>query len=416
MKGFLFLISLRSIAASPVELKDEGDGLTGPQPSILGSVDKIFNQVNDFDQKECLQKMICEFMGRAEDVVVNSVNNQLGPQTGQAVQTGINQFQTNPSQFLQTNQLGQNGPIVQAVTAQLGGQGNNLLQSGQQLFQNGQQLIQNGQQFLQSGQQFAQTQFPQNGNRLVQVQQGGQTFYVPQNQLVTQNQLLTSQNQPFVPQNQQFSQQNQPFIPQSQFAPQNQFGQQQFASQSQNTFQQQSQPSSQPGTGNGLVDGIVDTLAGMIATATGRKRKKRQTTAHGQAIKVMQSLGLNKMGAYPFVRAAIIGHASKGSTGSCQQLYRQCPSGTDQLLNYLNNHNGGLFSNTLPSVTNEVGSLFPGLSSLPQVAASTFLDLESSSSNTVASSVASQGSGGGGLVGGIVDTLAGVIASVTGRK
>ena len=36
-------------------LKDDGDGLTGPQPSILGSVDKVFNKVNSFDQYQCLQ-------------------------------------------------------------------------------------------------------------------------------------------------------------------------------------------------------------------------------------------------------------------------------------------------------------------------------------------------------------------------
>ena len=82
-------------------------------------------------------------------------------------------------------------------------------------------------------------------------------------------------------------------------------------------------------------------------------------------------------------------------------------------MNYFNNHNGGLFQNALPSVTNEVGTLFPGLSSLPQVAASTFGDLASSSSNNVASTPAGQG---GGFVDGIVDTLAGFIATATGKK
>merc|ERR1711982_314206 len=59
---------------------------------------------------------------------------------------------------------------------------------------------------------------------------------------------------------------------------------------------------------------------------------------------------------------------------NCRITYDQCPSDTDLLLNYFNNHNGGLFQNTLPSVTNEVGSLFPGLNNLPQIAASTFGD------------------------------------------
>ena len=86
----------------------------------------------------------------------------------------------------------------------------------------------------------------------------------------------------------------------------------------------------------------------------------------------MQNLGLDNMGAYPFVRAAILGHANKNNPSSCRITYDQCPSDTDLLLNYFNNHNGGLFQNTLPSVSNEVGTLFPGINSLPQIAASTF--------------------------------------------
>ena len=39
-------------------LKDDGDGLTGPQPSVIGSVDKVFKQVNKFDQYQCLQVVL----------------------------------------------------------------------------------------------------------------------------------------------------------------------------------------------------------------------------------------------------------------------------------------------------------------------------------------------------------------------
>jgi len=67
------MLLLKYSSENPVELKDDGDGLTGPQPSILGSVDKVFNKVNQFDQYQCLQKMICQFMGSAEDAVVNTV-------------------------------------------------------------------------------------------------------------------------------------------------------------------------------------------------------------------------------------------------------------------------------------------------------------------------------------------------------
>jgi hypothetical protein len=45
--------------------------------------------------------MICEAMGTAEDLVVAGVNSQLGQQGGQLAQTGFNQFQANPNQFVQ---------------------------------------------------------------------------------------------------------------------------------------------------------------------------------------------------------------------------------------------------------------------------------------------------------------------------
>merc|ERR1719495_1119428 len=312
----------------------------------------VFNKVNNFDQYQCLQKMICQFMGGAEDAVVNTVTNNFGSQSGQAAQSSFNQFQSNPGQFIQNvpNQLTQNGrPIVQAVTSQFSPSGNNFVQNGQQFLQNGQQLAQTGQQFVQNGQQFVQTQFPQSNQF--------QTQFGPQNQ----NQF--GQQTQFVPQTQ--------FVAQNQFASQNQFG-------PQNQFSQQQQFSDQ--SSNALGD-----IANTIISAFAGRRKKRQTSMHGQAIRLMQSLGLSNMGAYPYVRAAIIGHANKDSPGNCDQLYIQCPSGTDQLLNYFNNYNGGLFQNAIPSVTNEVGSLFPGLNNLPQVAASTFGDLASSSSNNVAS-------------------------------
>lgn len=47
-----------SIVESQSELRDDGDGLTGPQPSIVGSVDKVFKQVNKFDQYQCLQVIL----------------------------------------------------------------------------------------------------------------------------------------------------------------------------------------------------------------------------------------------------------------------------------------------------------------------------------------------------------------------
>ena len=47
-------------------LKDDGDGLTGPQPSVIGSVDKVFKQVNNFDQYQCLQVLYSWFFLQTE--------------------------------------------------------------------------------------------------------------------------------------------------------------------------------------------------------------------------------------------------------------------------------------------------------------------------------------------------------------
>lgn len=153
------------------------------------------------------------------------------------------------------------------------------------------------------------------------------------------------------------------------------------------------------------MDSLVDGLAGALAhIPLGRRKRQTSSTMHGQAIRMMHSLGLNNMGAFPYVRAAIIGHANKDAAGSCRQLYRECPDGTDQLLSYFNNHNGGLGQSVVPSVTNEVGSLFPGLASLPQVAASVAGEFVGSGSS---------GGGGGGIVNTVVDTLAGFIAGAT---
>jgi len=255
-------------------------------------------------------------------------------------------------------------------------------------FQSGQQVFQSGQHFLNNGQQFIQ-QLPnqQNANQF-------QTNFRPQNQFQQQ------QQGQFVAQN-QFGQTQ---FGQNQFSSQSQFGQSQFG---QSQFGQ-SQFSQKPSSG-GIVDSLVDGLAGMLASVPiGKKRRRRRdTTMHGQAIRLMQNLGLANMGAYPYVRAAIIGHANKASPGSCAQLYIECPSGNDNLLSYFNNDNGGLLQNVVPSVTNEVGSLFPGLAALPQVAASTFGEFASSSSSS------SSGGGGGGLVDTVLDTVAGLIAGAT---
>jgi len=324
-------------------------------------VDKVFKQVNKFDQYQCLQKMICEFMGTAGDSVVNTISNNFGSQTGQIAQQNLQQFASNPNQFAQT--------FPNQVSNQLGS--NQVFQNGQQFLNNGQQFVQSGQQFVQTGQQLVQGQFP---NQLSQFQNG-------------QFQTQFAQPSQFVPQQTQFVPQQTQFVPQqTQFVPQ----------QTQFVQQQQSQ-----GSGFGLGD-----IASTLLSALGKKRRKRQTTMHGQAIRLMQNLGLSNMGAYPFVRAAILGHANRRSPSSCRQQYSQCPSDTSLLLNYFNNHNGGLFQNTLPTATNEVGNLFPGINSLPQIAASTF-----GSGGAGGSSGSSTGEDS--LLDNFVDNIAGAIAQAT---
>ena len=73
----------------------------------------------------------------------------------------------------------------------------------------------------------------------------------------------------------------------------------------------------------------------------------------------MQATKLDNLNAFPYVRAALVGYGAKNQnggitragTGACSQLYRQCPSEPHQLLNYINNHNGGLVNQV--SVTNQ---------------------------------------------------------------
>lgn len=44
-----------------------------------------------------------------------------------------------------------------------------------------------------------------------------------------------------------------------------------------------------------------------------------------------------------FGRAALLGYNSRGDPRSCTTAYPTCPQDPDQLINYLNNHNGGFF-------------------------------------------------------------------------
>ena len=85
----------------------------------------------------------------------------------------------------------------------------------------------------------------------------------------------------------------------------------------------------------------------------------------------MQATGMDSYNAFPYVRAALIGHATqdrfpggnrvtrRGS--ACAQLYKDCPTDSNSLLNYFNNHNGGLVNQVQPAVDNEVAPLIQAI-------------------------------------------------------
>ena len=51
---------------------------------------------------------------------------------------------------------------------------------------------------------------------------------------------------------------------------------------------------------------------------------------------MLQTFGLDHMGAYPFVRAAIIGHANKESPTNCRQVNNFVPPGKHFVLYNIN--------------------------------------------------------------------------------
>ena len=105
----------------------------------------------------------------------------------------------------------------------------------------------------------------------------------------------------------------------------------------------------------------------------------------------MQATGADSFNAFPYVRAALIGHASSSGNrfsgnrvtrrgSACSQLFKDCPTDSDSLLNYLNNHNGGLFNQVQPTVDDEVGPIVQAIiadvvgGDNPETAASTAQD------------------------------------------
>ena len=84
----------------------------------------------------------------------------------------------------------------------------------------------------------------------------------------------------------------------------------------------------------------------------------------------MQATGMDSYNAFPYVRAALIGHATRSSRpgtrvtrrgSACSQLFKDCPTDSDSLLDYFNNHNGGIFNQVQPTVDNEVGPIIQAI-------------------------------------------------------
>ncbi|KAG6451361.1 uncharacterized protein LOC115444346 [Manduca sexta] len=53
--------------------------------------------------------------------------------------------------------------------------------------------------------------------------------------------------------------------------------------------------------------------------------------------------GITSSPLFVFGRAVFLGMTSKGNTGTCRYAYPYCPTDPEQLVHYLNNHNGGFF-------------------------------------------------------------------------
>jgi hypothetical protein len=64
----------------------------------------------------------------------------------------------------------------------------------------------------------------------------------------------------------------------------------------------------------------------------------------GNILRLFKATGMDSTNMFPYVRAALIGHATRKHTGqtSCSQMYTKCPSDPDRMVDYFNNHNGGI--------------------------------------------------------------------------
>ena len=116
-------------------------------------------------------------------------------------------------------------------------------------------------------------------------------------------------------------------------------------------------------------DSLVGTISDFIfgrrrRNGRRRSRTKRQSNVQGNIIRLFQATGMDNSNFFPYVRAALIGHGTRkydrgGSV--CRRAYRDCPTNPDDIVHYLNNHNGGLVNQVEPSVNQEIAPLISSI-------------------------------------------------------
>eukprot|EP00096_Caligus_rogercresseyi_P010162 TRINITY_DN3603_c0_g1_i1.p1 TRINITY_DN3603_c0_g1~~TRINITY_DN3603_c0_g1_i1.p1 ORF type:complete len:435 (+),score=88.52 TRINITY_DN3603_c0_g1_i1:80-1384(+) len=300
----------------------------GPSPSIIGSIDNVFESVKNYDSNRCIERMICEYMmPKTDEEGLSDKPIRGGVPFGPVPSFSGSQFPQGrpPPGFPQSQQQFVNGGFPS-------------LSQGQQ------QQGFGGPQQGQFGALPPQGQFGGQFGAPPQGQFGGQFAPPPQGQFGGQF---------GAPPQGQFG-----ALPQGQFGapPQGQFGAGQFGAPPQ---QGQFGPGQFGRPSRPQQEGLLGLFSSLVGKKR-RRRRKRQTNLQGNILRLLKATGLDSMNAYPYIRAGLIGQASDPlvrSGNSCARLYRQCPTEPDRLLNYFNNHNGGIINNVQPSVDNEIGPI-----------------------------------------------------------
>ena len=86
--------------------------------------------------------------------------------------------------------------------------------------------------------------------------------------------------------------------------------------------------------------------------------------------RLMYATGMDTYNAFPYIKAALQGHGTRRKNqgnrfnrrgSACAQLFTECNFDSNNLLDYFNNHNGGLINQVQPAVDNEVGPIIQAI-------------------------------------------------------